>query len=372
MAMAQRSHRDIVVIGASSGGLDALKEIVAGLPADLPAAVFVVVHVPARGTSWLPEILSRAGRLPASHARHNEAIRAGRIYVAPPDFHLLLGDSRTYVVRGPKENNHRPAIDPLFRSAARFHGPRAVGVVLSGALDDGAAGLFSIKSRGGIAIVQNPEDALFSDMPRAALSVVQADYCVSKGEIPLIIAELSEQSSLQSTGEREAIMDHVKKETELATLNPDTITDDDKPGTPSVYGCPDCGGVLWELQDDQWLRFRCRVGHAFSAEGLLRSQGESLDSALWSAFRGLQESAALSHRLAKRARDNGNELLAKKFETKSQRSEKQAALIRNLLVNAEASAAQNDANTASVEPGIPDRMPEIENQSVPDLTRKTR
>jgi two-component system chemotaxis response regulator CheB len=360
MAIAQRSHRDIIVIGASSGGLEALKEIVAGLPADLPAAVFVVVHVPARGTSWLPEILSRAGRLPASHARHNEAIRAGRIYVAPPDFHLLLlGDSRTHVVRGPKENNHRPAIDPLFRSAARFYGPRAVGVVLSGALDDGAAGLFSIKSRGGIAIVQDPEDALFSDMPRAALSVVPADYCVSKGEIPLIIAELSEQSSLQSTGEREAIMDQMKKETELAALNPDTVEDDDKPGTPSVYGCPDCGGVLWELQDDQWLRFRCRVGHAFSAEGLLRSQGESFDSALWSAFRGLQESAALSRRLAKRARDNGRESLAKKFETKSQRSEEQAELIRNLLVNAESSEAQNDANTALVEPEIPDRGPKL-------------
>jgi two-component system chemotaxis response regulator CheB len=320
MAIAQRSYRDIIVIGASSGGHEALQEIVAGLPADLPAAVFVVVHVPARATSWLPEILSRAGRLPASHARHNEAIRAGRIYVAPPGFHLLLDDSRTHVVRGPKENNHRPAIDPLFRSAARFYGPRAVGVVLSGALDDGAAGLFSIKSRGGIAIVQDPEDALFPDMPRAALSVVQADYCVAKAEIPLIIAELSGQSSLQSTGEPEAIMGQMKKETELAALNPDTVEDDHKPGKPSAYGCPDCGGVLWELQDDEWLRFRCRVGHAFSAEGLLRSQGESLDSALWSAFRGLQESAALSRRLAKRARDNGHELLVKRFETKSQRA----------------------------------------------------
>jgi two-component system chemotaxis response regulator CheB len=186
---------DIVVIGASSGGLEALTEIIAGLPDDLPAALFIVVHVPAQGTSLLPEILGRRGRLPAKHAKDGEAFQAGHIYVAPPDFHLLLREGRTQVVRGPRENNHRPAIDPLFRSAAQAYGARTVGIVLSGALDDGAAGLLAIKNRGGIAVVQDPQDASFPDMPRAALAAVPVDYCLPKTEIARVIVDVSLKSA---------------------------------------------------------------------------------------------------------------------------------------------------------------------------------
>jgi two-component system chemotaxis response regulator CheB len=330
---------DIVVIGASSGGIDALSNVVAGLPRDLPAALFVVQHVPSQSRSWLPEILSRAGPLPASHAKDNEPILPGRIYVAPPDCHLLLGQGRIQIVRGPRENNHRPAIDPLFRSAARVYGPRTIGIVLSGNLDDGTAGLIAIKKAGGIAIVQDPKDALFPDMPRNALAAATVDHCLSKNEIAKTIITLTSRSSLQEQGV--VMPDEVKKETEIVGMSAEAIEDDDKPGTPSVFGCPDCGGVLWELQDDEWLRFRCRVGHAYSAEGLLASQGEDLEQALWSAYRVLQENAALARRLAERARKNNQELVVDRFETKCRHAEEQANLIRELLMIGKVAASGN-------------------------------
>ena len=332
--MVRELQRDIVVIGASSGGLESLLEIVPLLPRDLPAAVFVVVHVPSQGKSQLPQILTRAGPLPAVHATDHGAIEPGKIYVAPPDFHLLLRQDQMRVLRGPRENNHRPAIDPLFRTAARLFGPRVIGVILSGMLDDGSAGLFAVKSRGGITIVQDPHDALCPDMPRNAMEATPVDYSVSKREIPKIIIDLTLNPAPAKHG---ATMGRnngeMEKETEIEAMNEETLESDDKPGTSSVYGCPDCGGVLWELQDDQLLRFRCRVGHAFSADGLLRTQGESLESALWSAFRILHENAALARRLSERARSNNHEQIAEKFDRKSKVAEEQAELIRELLLN---------------------------------------
>jgi two-component system chemotaxis response regulator CheB len=339
--MTQTLHRDIIVIGASSGGLEALLEIVPQLPKDLQAAIFLVVHVPAQGRSQLPYILNRAGHLPAAHARDKDKIEYGHIYVAPPDFHLLLRKGHMRILRGPRENNHRPAIDPLFRTAARVYGPRVVGVVLSGALDDGAAGLFAVKSRGGVAIVQDPEDALFSDMPRNAMAAVPVDHCLPKREIGGIIVELA-QMPVQA--EQDLIMakarnnDEMDKETRIEAMDEEAFEDDDKPGTPSAYGCPDCGGVLWELQDGDRLRYRCRVGHAFSADGLLRNQGESLEAALWSAFRILQENAALARRLCERARSNNHTEVAEKFAKKSELAEDQAELIRELLLSGQIKA----------------------------------
>jgi two-component system chemotaxis response regulator CheB len=328
-------HREIIVIGGSSGGLETLLEIVPQLPKDLPAAIFIVIHVPAQGRSQLPYILSRAGPLPAEHARDHEKIEPGRIYVAPPDFHLLIRKGHMRVLRGPRENNHRPAIDPLFRTAARAYGQRVAGIILSGALDDGAAGLFAIKSRGGLAIVQDPDDALFPDMPRNALTAVPVDYRLSRREIGRMIIQLAQSQVETGAG---AVMaksndDEMEMETRIENMDEEAFEDDDKPGTPSVYGCPDCGGVLWELQDDQRLRYRCRVGHAFSADGLVRSQGESLEAALWSAFRILQENAALSRRLCERARTNNQVPVAEKFHNKSRTAEQHAELIRQLLLS---------------------------------------
>jgi two-component system chemotaxis response regulator CheB len=329
----------IIVIGCSSGGLEALLEIVPQWPRDLPAAVFIVMHVPSQGKSQLPYILDRSGELHAAHAIDQENVQAGRIYVAPPDFHLLLENGHVRVLRGPRENNHRPAIDPLFRSAARVYRRRVIGVVLSGMLDDGAAGLFAVKSRGGVAIVQDPDDALFPDMPRNAMASVPIDYCLSKREIPQVLNKLVRKparSQREESGDTMATTNgEMEKEVSIESMDENNIRGDDKPGTPSVYGCPDCGGVLWELQDDERLRFRCRVGHGYSAEGLLRTQGETLEGALWSAFRILQENGALSRRLAERARSNNHVTVAEKFARKSAAAEEQAELIRQLLLSAQ-------------------------------------
>jgi two-component system chemotaxis response regulator CheB len=324
------------VIGASSGGIESLTEVVSGLPEDLPASVFVVVHVPARSKSLLPGILTRASPIPAAHARDGEAIQPGRIYVAPPDCHLLLGNGRIRLVRGPRENNHRPAVDPLFRTAAVAYGPRVAGVVLSGALDDGTAGLVAIKKRGGVTIVQDPEDALFPDMPRNAMETMDVDYCLAKDEIAAVLVQLSKEHAKESYVPVSADM---KKETKIEAMDMGSIEDKDKPGTPSVFGCPDCGGILWELQDGELLRFRCRVGHAFGAEGLLSAQAEALDTALWSAFRALEENAALARRVAERARKSGRENSARIFEEKAEAAERQAEVIRNLLMTGQTAAA---------------------------------
>jgi two-component system, chemotaxis family, protein-glutamate methylesterase/glutaminase len=192
---------NIIVIGASAGGVEALSTLVRALPAGLPAAVFVVLHIPAQSPSLLPSILSRAGQLPAIQPTDGMAISPGCIYVAPPDHHMLLERGYIRIVRGPRENRHRPAIDPLFRSAARSYGARVTGVILTGTLDDGTAGLLAVKQRGGIAIVQDPKEALYTSMPRSALDHVAVDYCASLGEIATRLVELA-HAPYQRTGQR--------------------------------------------------------------------------------------------------------------------------------------------------------------------------
>jgi two-component system, chemotaxis family, protein-glutamate methylesterase/glutaminase len=339
MAKTSLGRHDVFAIGASSGGVEALSDLVAGLPEDLPASLFVVIHLPSESKSVLPQILSRSGPLRAAHAKDNEAIQRGRIYVAPPDQHLLLRQDRIQLVRGPRENNHRPAIDPLFRAAARTYRNRAVGIVLSGARDDGAAGLIAIKKVGGIAIVQDPDEAIFPDMPRSALKAVTPDFCLPIKEIAKTIVTLSSQSLSKEQGM--VMDDEMKKETDIVEMNERAIEDDDKPGTPSVFGCPDCGGVLWELQDDEWLRFRCRVGHAYSAEGLMANQGENLEQALWNAYRVLHEHAALARRLVERARENKMDLVLKRYETRAHDAEQQAQMIRELLMSGKINSREN-------------------------------
>src|SRR5215475_5875224 len=321
---------DIIVMGASSGGIETFMEIVSELPRDLPAAIFAVLHVSPRGTTKFPEILTRAGRLPAAHALDKEPIRPGRIYVAPPDLHLLLRPGTIRIVRGPKENNARPAVDATFRTAARAYGPRVVGVVLSGALDDGTAGLAAIKERGGITVVQDPGDALFPDMPRNAMEAVKVDYCLPTREIASLLVRLALEPV---KGEAALpVPEEMQKESEIEAMDMATIEDEEKPGTPSVFGCPECGGVLWELQEGELLRFRCRVGHAYGAEGLFAAQSESLDTALWSAFRALEENASLARRLAEQAKKNQRTHSAKMFERRAKEVEGQADVIRQLLL----------------------------------------
>jgi two-component system chemotaxis response regulator CheB len=305
---------DIIVIGTSAGGVEALTELVSHLPSSLPAAMFVVIHLPIYSSSVLPQILQRAGRLPVAFARHGETIEHGRIYVAPPDHHLLVEKGYLRVVRGPQENRHRPSADVLFRTAAGIYGPQVVGVVLTGALDDGTVGIQAIKRHNGVAVVQAPHDALVPSMPQSALDAVKVDYCLPLSEIaPLLVRLAQEPVEVTSEG-TEAKMAAVEHE--------------EQPGIPSGFTCPDCHGALWELRKGELLRFRCRVGHTFSPDSLMEGQTEVLERALWSAIRGMEERAALARRLGQRLRERGDTTTAKRFDEQAREMEQQATLLR--------------------------------------------
>jgi two-component system chemotaxis response regulator CheB len=319
--------RDIVVIGGSAGSIEAITGVVRGLPPDFPGSVFVVVHFPSSVTSSLPRILSRAGPLPARHARDGEPIEPGRIYVAPPDCHLLLTDGHSRLTRGPKENGHRPAIDPLFRTAAHNYGPRVVGVVLSGNLNDGTAGLLSIKQQGGMAVVQALETALHQGMPRSAIDHVAVDHVLSPSAISLLLAELVVQPA------QAVEVVPMEEDLELTEQSDEFALADrhKQPGVPSTMSCPECHGTLWEVKDEELVRFRCRVGHAYSDEALLVHQAEQLEAALWTALRALEEHSALGRRLAARANSRGHTHSASAFTEQAMNAEHHASVIRTVL-----------------------------------------
>jgi two-component system chemotaxis response regulator CheB len=323
------ADRDVVVVGASAGGVEALTNLVAALPADLPASLFVVLHVPATGTSALPDILARNGPLPASHAKDGEPIEQRRIYVAPPDHHLLLRGDHVHLARGPRENGHRPAVDPLFRSAAREHASRVVGIVLSGALDDGTAGLLAIKARGGVAVVQEPEDALYPAMPDNAIAHVEVDHVLPAAAIAGMLARLAAEPATEPSSPAN---DELKVEVEMEGFSIEAL-EGNHPGRPSAFSCPDCNGVLWEIQDGGLVRFRCRVGHAWSPESLLTQQSEALEGALWVALRSLEERAALARKLAEPARRRGHRITASRFQEQAQEAQQAARLVRQLLLD---------------------------------------
>lgn len=335
-------RRDIVVVGASSGGVEALIKLVGGLPADLPAAVFVVVHLPAGAPSVLPEILDRYGPLKALGCEDGVPVRAGHVYVACPDHHLLLEDGVVRLARGPKENRYRPAVDTLFRSAAIACGPRVVGVVLTGALDDGTVGLTAVKKRGGVAVVQDPDDALFSGMPRSALEHVEVNHCLPLPEIaPLLARVVREEIPAEEEGAY-LVAEDMELEGRMARVGPHTPQNVEKLGHPSGYTCPECDGPLWEIRDKEVLRFRCRVGQAYTAETMLNEKSEALEGALWLALNTLEEGAQMSRRLAAESRSRGQEYAAARFEERARKTREQAGLIREALSKG-ASEAAGDA-----------------------------
>jgi len=321
------AERDIVVVGGSAGSIEAVTELVRGLSAEFTGSVFVVVHFPGSVTSSLPRILSRAGPLPALHARDSEPIEPGRIYVAPPDWHLLLSDGHTQLTRGPKENGHRPAIDPLFRTAAMSYGSRVVGVVLSGNLNDGSAGLLSIKQQGGMAVVQSLETALYQGMPRSAMSHVPVDHVLSPSEIARLLAQLSKEPAQVVEVTPMSEDSHAERQADQFAL----ADRHQQAGMPPTMTCPECHGTLWETKDNELVRFRCRVGHAYSDETLLVHQSEQLEAALWTAFRALEEHSALNRRLAARANSRGHTHSASTFTEQAMDAEHHASVIRTVL-----------------------------------------
>ncbi|HEX9268273.1 MAG TPA: chemotaxis protein CheB [Candidatus Limnocylindria bacterium] len=314
--------RDIVVIGASAGGIDALRQLVAHLPGELRAALFVTMHVSPGTPSVLAAILRRSGPLPAFQAADRERIRAGRIYVAPPDRHLLIEPGSIRLSAGPRENRSRPAVDPLFRSAATAYGERVVGVVLSGTLDDGAWGLVAIRDAGGLALVQDPSEAAFDGMPRAALRLVDDAQSLPVQRIAETIARAAGGGNAEVVPDRDV------------ALEGDPVADTsivravERDGDPSPFTCPECGGALWREEGD---RFRCRVGHSYTEDALGVSQGERVESALWAAERALAERAHLARRLQERATEQGREHSAERFDRDASLAEGQAAAVRELI-----------------------------------------
>lgn len=340
---------DILVIGASAGGVEAIKQLVQALPKDLPAAIFVVIHIPARGRSRLPEIINRFGALPACHPQDGDLIQHGRIYVAPPDYHLIVKNGYIRLTRGPKENNTRPAIDVLFRTAAKAYGPRVVATVLSGTLDDGTAGFMAVEQRGGISIVQNPEEAMFDGMPRNAIKNDHVDYVLKIAEIAPLLVQLANQPI--ETPEVEAVPSEMEIETDMAELELEAMQKSERPGKPSPYGCPDCGGVLWELDGDKIMRFRCRTGHAYSPYSLLASQSEQLEEAFWNALRALEEKADLTLKMAKQAEKNNRPYSAQRFQQQGQDAKQRASLVRQLLLREEGNENLSTIDTQFIPTG---------------------
>jgi two-component system chemotaxis response regulator CheB len=315
---------DIVVIGASAGGIEALSRLLKGLPPKFPAAIFVVLHIAPQSPGYLPEILARAGNLPAENARDGKPFQHGRVYVAPPDRHLMLeADDCMRVVRGPKENRARPAVDPLFRSAALAFGPRVVGVVLSGGLDDGTAGLQGIKMCGGIAIVQDPADAVVSSMPATALRHVSVDYCRPARDIGPLLAELVTRPLPHHIVPEAPMRKQLEIEVDIAKGS-DRSREVTRIGQPSMFTCPECHGTLLRIRGDKPWRFRCHTGHAFTADSLLAELTEATEESIWSAVRSIQESAMLMTHLADHWRDTDPDtaaLLVRKAEAAQRRAD---------------------------------------------------
>jgi two-component system chemotaxis response regulator CheB len=346
---------DVIVLGASTGGVEALSRVAADLPPGLPAAVFVVCHIPADSTSMLPAILGRSGPLPAGHAADGEEVRPGHVYVAPPDYHLLLEPGGVRLSHAARENLHRPAIDPLFRSAARAYGPRVVGVILTGALSDGVAGLIAVRAAGGVGVVQDPLDAFMPSMPRNAWQLAGADHVLPLARIAPLLVRLAHEPLPVDRGS--PMSDPIDQMPQRVDEDMAAQEQGGRPGAQSVYTCPECGGSLWQVDAGDPTRFRCHVGHSYYGESLLQEQSEILEPALWTAVRGFREKAVLARQLARLPRQQGNARAAERFEDEAARCGSYSRLIREKLLRVDPG---REPPPAPPEPGAVGREPAAE------------
>jgi len=322
------SNHDIVVIGGSAGATAPLRAILGALPRELPAAVFVVLHIPARSLGILTTVTSSAAHLPVHAATDRMPILPGNIYLGVPDHHLILADGHIRLGRGPRENMARPAIDPLFRSAAVNYGPRVIGVLLSGLLNDGAAGLEAIKRCGGLAIVQDPEDAIADEMPRSALSAVQPDAALPSTRIGDVLSELV----FAPPGPGLPIPPEIRLEVDIAAgerVDSEIIR---QLARPSALTCPDCGGVLSLVDNSKPLRFRCQVAHAMTADVLAKEQEGAVDEALRVALRIIEERAELVQRLADDGRSAGRPAVSEMYEERAREYRGYADTLRQAVL----------------------------------------
>ena len=307
------AKRDIIVMGASAAGIEVLQTILSALPWDFPASVFVVLHTSEDSPGLLPEILNRHSKIPVMYAVHNMPILPSRVYIAPAGRrHMLLNRGTVRLEPGPRENRNRPSIDALFRSASYAYGMQVIGVVLTGNLDDGSVGLADIKTRGGLAIAQDPDQAMAPSMPISAIESTAVDFVLPVEQIgpkllELVPSDVAEQKQPISIGGRKMA------------------------ANGQTYSCPECGGVLEEMRENKLLRFRCRVGHTYSPDSLMADQTEAVERALWAAIRSMEEQAEFSARLAAKSRQNKHPRLARRFSEKAEINRGNATLLRDLL-----------------------------------------
>jgi two-component system chemotaxis response regulator CheB len=345
----------VVVIGASAGGVETLVRVVRGLPADLSATICIVLHIAPGSPSALPSILRRAGVMPCRSAIDGEELRDGEILVAPPDRHLVVSDGHVLLTLGPRENGHRPAVDALFRSAASAQDGKVVGVILSGTRDDGTAGLAMIKSCGGVAIVQDPADALYPGMPANALAHVQVDAVVPSDQIADTIVRVvngdmnpvGSPSGNPGPGSNPGPADPPRPHPDGEAGQP--AAGHPAPGEPVTSTCPECGGVLQEYQEAGVSQWRCRVGHRYSPESLADAQGEGVEAALWAAVRALEDREALLRRMAHQLDATGSRRSAASFRKRAREAGQQAQAVRSVVGQAAATTVQKISDSEDVE-----------------------
>lgn len=327
------SGHNIIVIGTSAGGLKTLSAVLSELPADIGAAIFVVQHLAADKKSDLPRLLADISDLPVTHPIDGAPFEMGHIYVAPPDHHLLVNADTVRVLRGPQENRFRPSIDALFRSAARSHGSRVIGVVLTGYLDDGTVGLQAIKKRGGIAVVQDPTEAAYPSMPRSALRYVKVDYTVSITDVgPLLTRLVATAPAAQKDYPTTPEIEIESKIAEQLMNTKEFLENVEEIGALTPYTCPDCHGAIWQLGEDEPLKLRCHVGHSFTGEVFTAAQSESVENALWSAVRVMEEKVTFSRQLAARKRLQNLNKAADSYEKQASTLDNEVTRLRDLIV----------------------------------------
>ena len=328
-------NRNIIVVGASAGGVEALTNFVKGLPEEINASVFIVLHIPSYSRSNLPQILSKVTSLSVSHPKDGQKIETGHIYVAPPDHHMLIEENKVAIKKGPKENRFRPSVDALFRSAAYVYGPRVIGIVLTGALDDGTSGMWSIKRLGGITLVQEPDEAFFPEMPLNVLEYVNVDHVVPVAKMGRLLETLTNEKA-------EETPDISKEEEELLKMEVIISTKDnafelgimDK-GEFTPLTCPECHGALVRLKEGRLIRFRCHTGHAFTASALLAGITQSSEETLWQAMRAMEEATILMNHIADHFDESGEKESGEIFRQKAKDNAKRARVIHDSVFNQE-------------------------------------
>lgn len=331
----------IVVLGASAGGVQSLQAVVGGLPGDVPGAVFVVLHIAGSQPSSLPEILTGSGPLPACHPTNGQKIATGQIYVAPPDHHLLIDRDSIAVTKGPKENRFRPSIDALFRSAAYNYGHQVIGVVLSGALDDGTSGLWSIKRLGGLTVVQDPTEASYDSMPLSAMAQVQVDYQKPAADSGPLLVQLSAAARRDGSDGDTSLRKRLAKELEIAREGGAFQKGIMEDGALTPFTCPECAGALVQLNEDAMTRYRCHTGHAYSDSALLEGVMEATGHMLWKVMRSLEEGVMLVKHMGARIKDAGDADRAAVYFAEARELEQRSKVFHDLVLKHESVSADN-------------------------------